>query len=281
MPEQVKTLVDKMPAPDGRGILSEIDREATLKAIAELHFGGDASVRAIVDMLAEPGKAEDHKARYALHALALYVCGGGRERNEGDRKAFAASLAKTLGDDRPAAVKEFVIREMQVCGGAEVVESIGRLLGESALAEAASAALVAIGGEAAVAQFRRMLESAKDAQRLIAVQSLGVLRDKQSVKALAAATTDNNLDVRAAAVWALANIGDPSGIDPCLKAAENAAGYERIQAGKSRLLLAERLRDAGRKSDAQRVYGHVQKTSADESEAYLRDIAQRELANLG
>ena len=116
---------------------------------------------------------------------------------------------------------------------------------------------------------------------MIAVQHLGVLRDKESVKALAAATTDDNLEVRAAAVWALANIGDPAGIDACLKAAEKVEGYERIQASKSRLLLAERLRDAGRKAEAQHVYGHVRKTSTDESEAYLRDIAERELAKLG
>jgi hypothetical protein len=46
-------------------------------------------------------------------------------------------------------------------------------------------------------------------------------------------------------------------------------------------LLGERLRDAGRKSDAQHVYGHVRKTSTRESEAYLRDIAERELAKIG
>jgi hypothetical protein len=281
MPEQVKSLVDKMPTPDGRGILSEVDREATLKAIAELLAGGSDAVRAVVDMLAEPGKGDDHKARYALHALALYVCGGGRGRNEPDRKAFATALAGTLGDDRPAAVKEFVIRELQVCGGAEVIEAIGKCLDESALAEAAAAALVAVGGDTAIVHFRRILESATGSQRLIAVQHLGVLRDKQSVKAVAAATTDGNADLRAAAVWALANIGDPAGIDACLKAAEKAEGYERIQASKSRLLLAERLRDAGRKSDVQHVYGHVRKTSTDESEAYLRDIAERELAKLG
>jgi HEAT repeat protein len=92
------------------------------------------------------------------------------------------------------------------------------------------------------------------------------------------AAADDDADVRTAAVWALANIGDPGGIDACLAAAEKAEGYERIQAGKSRLLFAERLRKTGHKKEAERVLAHVRKTSSDESEVYLREIAERELA---
>jgi hypothetical protein len=283
MSEQVKKLVDLMPAPEPneRGILSNIDRNATLKALAELHAGGDEHVLALVDMLVEPGKGNDHQARYALHGLALYVCGlGGRPRNEADRKSFSAALGKTLDSNRPAAVKAFVLRELQVCGGPEVVAAIGKCLGEAALTEAAAAALVAIGGDEAATEFRRVQQSANRAQRLIAVQSMGVLRDKQSVSALAKATTDDDVEVRTVACWALANIGDPAGIDPCLAAAEKAQGYERIQAGKSRLLFAERLKDS-KQAEAKRLYEHIRRTSGDASELYLREIAERELAGLG
>ncbi|MEX2142294.1 MAG: HEAT repeat domain-containing protein [Pirellulales bacterium] len=281
--EQVKKLVAAMPAPEPneRGILSKIDRNATLKAIAELHAGGEEHVRTLVEMLVEPGTGNDHQARYALHGLALYVCGlGGRLRNEEDRKSFSAALAKTLDGDRPAAVKEFVLRELQVCGGGEVVAAIGKCLGEAALVEAAAAALVTIGGDEAATQFRRLQQSANRGQRLIAVQSMGVLRDKQSVSALAKATDDDDGEIRTVACWALANIGDPAGIDACLTAAEKAQGYERIQAGKSRLLFAERLKDS-RQADAKRLYEHLRRTSGDESELYLREIAERELAGLG
>ena len=42
MPESIKSLVNQMPTPqpNERGILSKVDREATLKAVAELHAGG-------------------------------------------------------------------------------------------------------------------------------------------------------------------------------------------------------------------------------------------------
>jgi hypothetical protein len=283
MPESVKQLVEQMPTPqpNERGILSKVDREATLKAIAELHAGGDASVTALVDALVEPGKGNDHQARYAVHALALYVCGGGQERNENHRKSFSLALAKTLDSERPAAIKEFVIRELQVCGGAEVVAAIGKCLGDTALTDSAASALAAIGGDSAATELRRLLPAADVRLRLIVMQNLGMLRDKESVKALTAAASDADVEVRTAACWALANIGDPSGVDACLAAAEKADGYERIQAGKNRLLFAERLREAGHKSQAQQVLGHLRKTSADDSEAYLREIADRELAAIG
>ena len=46
MPEQVEKLVSQMPTPqpNERGILSKVDREATLGAIAELRAGGAAAV---------------------------------------------------------------------------------------------------------------------------------------------------------------------------------------------------------------------------------------------
>ena len=99
-------------------------------------------------------------------------------------------------------------------------------------------------------------------------------------EALAKAAGDRDEEVRTAACWALANIGDPAGIDTCLAAAEKATGYERIQAGKARLLFAERLRDAGHKDEAKKVLGHLRKSSDNESENYLREIADRELAGL-
>src|SRR6185369_7034595 len=134
------------------------------------------------------------------------------------------ALVATLESDRPSAVKEFVLRELQVCGGPEVGEAIGKHLGDTTLADAAAAALAAIRGDTGIAEFRRALASAQGRIRLIAVQNLGVLRDQQSVDALAKATIDADADLRTAACWALANIGDPAGVDACLKAAEKATG---------------------------------------------------------
>jgi HEAT repeats len=275
MAESIQALVDQMPAPTERGILNNIDRDAVNKALDELTSGGPDAVRGLVELLAEPGKGDDGRARYAIHALAVRAGALGDDR----RKRFAESLSGSLAGDRAKAVKEFVVRELQVCGGAEVATALGKLLADEELFEPAAQALAAIGGGASAAELRRAVGESKGKRRLTLVQNLGVLRDKDSLDAIRSATTDNDAEVRVVAVWALANIGEPAGVAACLAASEKAAGYERIQAAKSCLLLAERLRAAGHKAEALKVLDHVRKTRTDESEQYLRDIAQRELAN--
>ncbi len=275
MAESLQALIDQMPAPTERGILNKIDRDVVNKALDELTSGGADAVRGLVELLLEPGKGEDGKARYAIHALAVRAGGLGDD----DRKRLAVSLAASLAGDRAKAVKEFVVRELQVCGGAEVATALGKLLADEELCEPAAQALAAIGGGAAAAELRRAVGESKGKQRLTLVQNLGVLRDKESLEAVKSATTDDNADIRTVAVWALANIGEPGGVATCLAASEKAMGYERIQAAKSCLILAARLGTAGHKSEAKQVLDHVRKTRTDESEQYLRDIADRELAN--
>jgi HEAT repeat protein len=276
MPDSIQALVDQMPAPTERGILNKIDRDAVYKALDELTSGGADAVRGLVELLVEPGRGDDGKARYAIHALAVQASG----LSDDARKRFAESLAAALAGDRAKAVKEFVVRELQVCAGAEVATALGNLLADEELCEPAAQALAAIGGGAAAAELRRAVGESQGKQRLTIVQNLGVLRDKDSLDAVKSATTDDNADIRTVAVWALANIGEPGGVAACLAASEKATSYERIQAAKSCLLLAERLRGGGHKSEAQQVLDHVRKTRTDESEQYLRNIADRELSNV-
>src|SRR4029079_11669553 len=99
------SVLDRMPDPDSRGILSNVDRDAVLKALGEIHAGGKDAVSALVETLVEPGKGDDNKARYALHGLALYVCGlGDRGRNDAERQDFAKALGAPLERHRPSAV---------------------------------------------------------------------------------------------------------------------------------------------------------------------------------
>jgi HEAT repeat protein len=275
MAESIQALLDQMPAPSERGILNNIDRDTVNKALDEIQQGGADVVRSIVETLVEAGKGDDGKQRYALHALAVRA--GGLADDQ--RKRFADALAAALAGDRSNAVKEFIVRELQVCGGPEVAPALGKLLLDEELYEPAAQALVAIGGDAAAAEFRRAVGESKGKQRLTLVQNLGVLRDKASLDAIKQASTDDDAEIRTVAVWALANIGDRAGVDACLAASEKTTGYERIQAGKSCLLLAERLAATGNKDAAKSIYKHLQRTRSDESEKYLRDITERALAN--
>ncbi len=268
-------LVNKMPDPDQRGMYcADIDKEKIEGAIAKILKGGRDNIIGVIDMLVEPGKGDDVKAHYALHCMALHVC---KLDNNRPRRRFSRTLASQLGGNRPKEVQKYLIRELQVASGKEVVEALGKLLVDEELCEPAAQALATI-GDGAAEQLHGALSRVSGKCRLTILQNLGVVRDTKSVGALKKAVIDEDGAVRIAAVWALANIGDAGSADTLLRAADKAEGWERTQATKACLLLAEKLRAAGRKSEAVRIYKHLRDTRTDASERYVCDAAKIGLA---
>jgi HEAT repeat protein len=141
----------------------------------------------------------------------------------------------------------------------------------------AAQALLAIKSGAAE-QFRLMLAKVAGKQRLTVVQALGVLRDEKSAGSLRKLIADADRDTRLAALWAVANIGDADSVDAVLEAGDTKVPYERIKATQACLLLAERLRAAGKKHKAARISKHLRDTRTDASEKYVRDAASKALA---
>jgi len=268
-------LVNKMPDPDQRGMYcTEIDKEKIERAIKNIRKGGRDNIIGVIDMLIEPGKGDDVKAHYALHCLALHVC---KLKGDRPRRRFARTLASQIGGDRPKEVQKYLVRELQVAGGREVVEELGELLVDEELCEPAAQALAAI-GDGAAEQLRRALPRARGKCRLTIVQNLGVVRDARSVGALKKAAINKDREVRIAAGWALANIGDAGSADLLLSAADKSEGWEKVQSTKACLLLAEKLIAAGKKSEAVKIYRHLRDTRTEPTERYVVDAAKKGLA---
>ncbi|MBN2137523.1 MAG: HEAT repeat domain-containing protein [Sedimentisphaerales bacterium] len=275
--EKLLELVGRMPDPDDRGMYcTNIDKEKIEAAIAEIHKGGTENIIGVIDMLVEPGRGDDVKAHYALHCIGLYVC----KLGEDARSQFGEALVSQLGGNRPKAVQKYLIEELQAFGGREAVEKLGSMLTDEDLCEPAAMALVAI-RRGARRQFREALGKVKGRSKLTIIQNLGVLRDRRSVGELTKAAEDDDQDVRIAATWGLANIGDAGSADLLIRIADNSSGWERIQATKACLMLAEKLIAAGQKTDAARTYKHFQETRSDPGEQYIKDLAADALASVG
>jgi HEAT repeat protein len=225
-------------------------------------------------MLVEPGKGDDVKAHYALHCMALHVC---KLDNNRPRRRFSRTLASQIGGDRPKEVQKYLIRELQVAGGKEAVEALGKLLVDEELCEPTAQALATI-GEGAAEQLHGALSKVSGKCRLTILQNLGVVRDVKSIGALKKAVSDEDEAVRIAAVWALANIGDADSANMLLKAADQADGWEKTQATKACLLLAEKLLAAGNKREAVRIYKHLRDRRTKPTERYISDAAKTGLA---
>ena len=266
-------LVGKLPNPDEQGMLSNIDKQAVEDIIAEIHKGGRDSIIGLIDMLVEPGKGDDVKPRYALHCLAVYVC---KLQDKNLQRAFARTLASQLGGDQPKAVQGYIIRQLQVAGGKEVAPALGKALCDEELCEYAAQAIAAI-NDGAAEQLRAALPKATGKCRLNIVQNLGVVRDTKAVSVLKQAAGDTDRNIRLAAIWALANIGDAGSVDVLIKAADTQDAYERIKTTQACLLLAEKLVAANYKSEAARIYTYLRNSRTDPSESYVRDAADSAL----
>lgn len=268
-PQDVAALVGRMPDPDKHGKLDGIPWPEAEKIYDEILKGGRPAVVKLVEMLKAVDDGEDYKVRYTLHGLVLYVGRPGKER-----EALVSALVSQLGGSRPKPVQGFLIRELQLVGGKESVPALGRLLSDEDLYSDAALALLAI-REGAAEPFRKALPGAGGRRRLTLIQALGVLADPESIPVFREAARDPDLDTRLAALEGLARLGDAGSVDLLLKAADTPAGWERIQAAKCCLLLAERLAAAGRKAEAAKIGRRLQETRTDPSEAYVREAAGR------
>jgi len=267
-------IINRLPDPDERGLLSNIDKETVDSVVSQIYEGGRKSLLALIGMLLEPGRGDDVKPRYALHCLAVQMCKPGKEKS---RQAFARTLASQLGGNRPKSVQKYLIQQLQVAGGKEVAPELGKMLEDEELYEPAAQALVAIGNGAA-GQLRNALPKIYGKMKLTIIQNLGVVRDAESVGALKNAVGDDDREIRLAAGWALANIGDAGSVDLLLKAANAEGTYERVTATKACLLLAERLLEAGKKEPAVKIYTNLRDTRSGPDEAYIRAAANEGLA---
>ena len=254
----------RLPNLDNVGKLTGPSWDEAIAVYDEILKGGREALVKLIGAIPDFDAAETFKPRYALHGIVLYVC---RPEKEKERATVVEALVSQI-PERSKAVAGFLIRELQVVGGREVADALGKLLLDDELWEYAAQALQAIG---VVEPFRRALPQAKGKHLLTIVRALGALRDRESIPALRAAAIEQDRDLRLTALWGLANIGDAGSVDLLIKAADAQETTERIKAASACLLLAEKLS----KADALKIYNYLRDTRTESSERYLRDAAVR------
>lgn len=275
--DQLKQLVDEMPDPDGRGMYTEnIDKGKIDKAVATIAKGGKENLIGLIEMLGEPGSAENAKPHYALHCVVNHALIAGDERL---RKDFCDALGSQLENkDLHAYNRAYLCQQLQWSGRDEACQALGKVLLDEDVTDAAATALAAIGGERAASQLRTAAAKATGKARLNLIDALAALAEPKSAATFKEALADEDREVRIAAAIGLASLGQAEAVEPLFKAADSAQGWERTQATKACLVLAEKLAAAGKKSDAKRTYQRLKETRTGDSEQHIREAAQRGLA---
>jgi hypothetical protein len=277
--EQVKSLLSQFPDPDRGGRYADLNEEEMRlmrTVVAQLRDWGREAVLGLIELLVEPGRGNDIKARYALHLLAVEVTQKGRESA---RAAFAQAVASQLGGPRPKLVQAWLIEPLQLAGAEEVVRALRQALLEADLCDPAARALAVIRDGAAEALLEA-LPKTQGRQRLSIIQNLAVLRAAPAAPAFRQALTDGDADVRVAGAWGLARLAESSAAEALLQCAEAHDGWERFNETDACLALAESLAAAGKKAPAKAIYERLEKTRTDASERHVREAAARGLAAL-
>lgn len=257
--------INKLPADD----------PAVAEAVcAELVAGGEERIVQLIGFLGEFGEDNGVRPRFALHALASYCS---RAKADDERKLLARTMARQLDADRSPSVKAFLIRQLQLAGTPAEVPAPARRLPDARLGLPAVAALTAIGDEAAIAALRDALPAAKGSHRVGIIEALGRLRDQAAAKPILKAAGDEDRDTRLAALYALANIGDPAAIGTVEAAVKAETPYQRTQAVEACLLLARRLAERDRTREAKALYQHLLATCTADHEKHVRHAAQQGL----
>ena len=281
--ERLKALVDQMPDPGNRGMLTEnIDKEKIEKAAAEICRGGRANIEGLIEMLGEPGSEENVKPHYALRCVGNHTLVA---EDENARREFSETLAAALTSDRSGSDlsdynKAFLCQELQWAGRGEAVPALGKLLFSEALVDPAAMALVAI-RDGATDELLGALPKARGRCRLSIVDGLAALAEPAAGDALKQAVEDSDREVRMAGGDGLAKLGDAGSVDLLLKAADAKPGWERVQATKHCMVLAEKLLAAGNKPAAVKIYTRLRDTRTDRAERYVREAAEKALAEAG
>jgi HEAT repeat protein len=276
----IAELVSQMPEVDKPGEASTFtgpNPKDAEKTFAEIFAGGRESVLDLIALVKAPGDEgfESYRAGYVVHGLAVHA---GKPGNEKQRSVLTEALAGQLASDKHSKqAKAFFLQELQVCGGPDAVDALAKVIGDEELGDPAIRALVSI-GPGAVEALRAALGRVSGRNRVGVMLALGRLGDAASVGALKDTLGGADAEVRLAAAWALANQGDVGSASSILKLADDASGWERIQATKACLLLAEKLAESGKRAEAARIYTRLRDTRTDESEKYLRDAAELGLA---
>ena len=243
-------------------------------ALDGLRAMGQEGVTGLVDLLKPDAEGGDVHVRHCLHGQAMRA-GGWPEK---DRQAFTKALAGTLKGDHPKQAKAFVIRQLQVAGGTEVAAALGEWLLDDELWEDAAQALLAIGDTAE--QFLKAMPNSKGKQLLTITQALGVLKVNNAAERIRELVSADDAALRQVAARALADMADAGAVEPLLKAADTAKGFDRTKQTGACLQLAENLLVLGGKKEANRIYKHLRDPRKDPAEAYIREAAEHALKRM-
>jgi len=244
---------------------------------AEIFELGEAGIVEVCRRLSPPGKADDSLARYALEAAGTYAMRPGGER---DRNLYTQSIIKALKSSPDSDVKIFLIGRLQQAGGPECLEPLSRLLSDRKLAEPAVQAILALRAPGTDRALLKALGQPEGLNTVTLLRALGEVRSRGAIGRIAPYASGQDAEIREAALFALANIGDPRTEFLLSRIDIASSPRERASAASRYLLFARRLFENGRKDESLRICRNLLEKCSGPDESQVRSGALTLLARV-
>lgn len=211
------------------------------KLIKDLSSTGEEGVLMLVKMINAPGKGSNSNVDYALSGLTHYVMAKG---NEQERLTISNAYVKALESVSEQETKAFIIRQLQLLGKDECVETLATYLNDESLCGTAARALSAIGTEKAgltlVSALKMRIGSSERQKDLIC--AIADLQVKEAKPVLSALVGKSCIEMQSVVLYALSRVGTAGSMDLLADAAEKSEyAMEKSGATEAYVALLKRL----------------------------------------
>jgi len=170
------------------------------------------------------------------------------------RKALEKGLVDALAGGISRSAQDYVCRKLRVVGTDQSIKALAALLPAEKTSHIARYALDRIPDEQAVAAMRSALPKVSSRLKPGIIGSLGVRRDKRSIKAISKLLGDSDIQIARAAAHSLGLIGTSAAAEELSKFAKKAPANMQIPVADACLICAEQLLANGEKSEAVALY---------------------------
>ena len=241
--------------------------------IGQLSQAGDQAVQTLIGMMNAPGKGSNAKVDYALSGLSHYVMAKGEESA---RKVVSEAYCKALESVTERETQAFIIRQLQIVGGDEAVETLANYLNDEKLSGPASRALASIGtknaGEALISSLKRRMGTPKT--QCDAMNALAEMKAEGAETILLPFVSNQDVKIRKTALYALSQVGTEASLETLANAAKEANyTMEPTGANEAYIVLIKNLASKGQTEIAEKAAKDLQKKAQKAGSLQTREAA--------
>ena len=250
------------------------------KLISDLSSTGEEGVLMLVNMINAPGKGSNSNVDYALSGLTHYVMAKGEESA---RLTTANAYIKALEKVSDRETKAFIIRQLQLLGKDECIETLATYLNDESLSGPAARALAAIDSENAgktlLASLMRRSGTPKTQKDII--NAIAEAQVEGSEAALKALLGSSDPDMQKEVLYALSRVGSTASLAD-LAAAASKVGYtmDKSGANEAYIILIKRIAEKGDLASAEKAAKDLMKNAAKAGANQSREAAMQILLSL-